>query len=550
MFYFDKRIFNIAASNQRVVAYSVVIALASTAGCAQRPHLQVEKGTDPAYINKNVRFRTTYYFRVVDMCDTGNNDNVIAIDSLYRYRMTGKASPSAVKVKFESGTLTAQQIDPFGAQVAFDKKNNHHYFLSAQEGKSRVRREELIQSIRDLLELHLEITTKNQSDNIGVSGVVSTLEREIALLGSLLREDPLPLSHSKFDPVLRSARYFKAEAQRQYDHRVGKILSALAALSFSSTRLSDWFNMQDALVEQRTQLAELKDQLDNSTPDLTAEKLAMKQSEHDMLEATFDASASDSDQLRAQLSTAFNSSAVRLAELKAKSDKNSWGDGKDLPVNTSAVSVLLRSHTSADVEKLKPAVGLIDDVPRPEPGKDKDLPEWVRSLVKTFPEQKRLEKAIAVVGQIEEIRSPNSVGSQPSYGGPGTASLSCDRTRRGFQILGPEGWRTFNQDERLLLAMTTSAQPLVQSLTSLSQRVVDSRRPDANIAKLAVAKSRQSLTDFSLQLALNRQSSDTSDDAALIEKLKKIIITFWPEQQSDGDTADSVKEGNDDGKTK
>jgi hypothetical protein len=36
--------------------------------------------------------------------------------------------------------------------------------------------------------------------------------------------------------------------------------------------------------------------------------------------------------------------------------------------------------------------------------------------------------------------------------------------RRGFQVMGPEGWRTFDQDERLLMAMSTSAQPMIGTL--------------------------------------------------------------------------------------
>ena len=47
--------------------------------------------------------------------------------------------------------------------------------------------------------------------------------------------------------------------------------------------------------------------------------------------------------------------------------------------------------------------------------------------------------------------------------------------RRGFQILGPEGWRTFDQDERLMLVMSADAQPLIGTLKELSQRLIRSR---------------------------------------------------------------------------
>jgi hypothetical protein len=48
-------------------------------------------------------------------------------------------------------------------------------------------------------------------------------------------------------------------------------------------------------------------------------------------------------------------------------------------------------------------------------------------------------------------------------------------TRRGYQVLGPEGFRTFNQDERLMLAMSISGKPLISALKDLSSRVLNER---------------------------------------------------------------------------
>jgi hypothetical protein len=51
--------------------------------------------------------------------------------------------------------------------------------------------------------------------------------------------------------------------------------------------------------------------------------------------------------------------------------------------------------------------------------------------------------------------------------------------RRGFQILGPEGWRTFDQDERLIMAMSSSAKPLVNTLQELSRNVLNAQQNPA-----------------------------------------------------------------------
>ncbi len=45
--------------------------------------------------------------------------------------------------------------------------------------------------------------------------------------------------------------------------------------------------------------------------------------------------------------------------------------------------------------------------------------------------------------------------------------------RRGFQIMGPEGVRTFDQDERLILAMSSSAKPVISLMQQTANRVLD-----------------------------------------------------------------------------
>jgi hypothetical protein len=103
---------------------------------------QISAGEDPQNQDSNVRFRTTYYFRVFDVCPTkavkeDNNYETrmttllgrksgefkIMRDSLYRYRMTGKASAYFSNMRFESGVVRSDQIDPFSAAVSFDEES-------------------------------------------------------------------------------------------------------------------------------------------------------------------------------------------------------------------------------------------------------------------------------------------------------------------------------------------------------------------------------------------------------------------------------------------
>jgi len=79
--------------------------------------------------------------------------------------------------------------------------------------------------------------------------------------------------------------------------------------------------------------------------------------------------------------------------------------------------------------------------------------------------------------------------------------------RKGFQIIGPEGWRTFNQDERLLMAMHSNAAPLLGSMKELSGRALNGNvSPEALVLplvkeQLAVTKSAYELekTEISIE---------------------------------------------------
>ncbi len=126
----------------RFNAYGLVVVLCAaflfmTAGCGVPKHMRVRSGVDPRYQDDDVRFRTTYYFRTFDP-DTDNNESGVKgthKDSLYRFRMTGKAHSLSNKVHFESGILHKDEIDPFGAAVVYDEKLGRYRFVSQSETK-------------------------------------------------------------------------------------------------------------------------------------------------------------------------------------------------------------------------------------------------------------------------------------------------------------------------------------------------------------------------------------------------------------------------------
>src|SRR5690349_19937094 len=109
--------------------------LALLSACVPQ-HMRIENANNPKYEDEDVRFRATYYFRVFDYCaDSGVAGKAPLIDTLYRFRMTGKARSLTTQVHFESGTLTASQIDPLGANVVYDERNKQYYFKSQAESQ-------------------------------------------------------------------------------------------------------------------------------------------------------------------------------------------------------------------------------------------------------------------------------------------------------------------------------------------------------------------------------------------------------------------------------
>jgi hypothetical protein len=125
--------------------------------------MHVTYGLNPQNVDDDVRFRTTYYFRTFDYCWDANvplaqligtdsekkvrvwnyRDIIPESDTLYRYRMTGKASAAFSKIRFESGTLRKEQIDPFGTDVRYSSEADGFYVRDRGEVKALAEREEL-----------------------------------------------------------------------------------------------------------------------------------------------------------------------------------------------------------------------------------------------------------------------------------------------------------------------------------------------------------------------------------------------------------------------
>lgn len=102
--------------------------------------------------------------------------------------------------------------------------------------------------------------------------------------------------------------------------------------------------------------------------------------------------------------------------------------------------------------------------------------------------------------------------------------------RKGFQVLGPEGWRTFDQDERLLMVMSSSGKPLTGVLKELSNRVLNAKNSE-QAAQLAVLQAQQKVLLAQQQVTAgpknacdsNNQQKDCNEIQRLVEEINQTL---------------------------
>jgi len=181
-------------------------------GCAGASSTLVRTGDEPRYEDDDVAFRTIYYFRVFDVCEGARPGFASAqdrakvggrvdydqlfkapsgpprllTDSLYRFRMTGKASTLGSKIHFESGTLRKEQIDPFGANVVYDKANGRFYFKSQEDTQADARQTEALERVRALRQTRAELAGMDSKD--------PALRDQLAMVDQLIVENLARLS--------------------------------------------------------------------------------------------------------------------------------------------------------------------------------------------------------------------------------------------------------------------------------------------------------------------------------------------------------------------
>ena len=373
------------------------------AGCTPST-MKVREGGDPRYVDDKVLFRTTYYFRAFDYCEEVDGASTlrtkIQSDSLYRFRMTGKGYSLYNQVRFESGTLYAYQIDPFGASVEFDKATGRPHFVSQQKRDEEIQRNKLIADIKAQQQILSDIDSKLDTDHSLQSAVQANMLRSLRLSGA-----------------------GDAGARNSVDRARPLYLATI-----------------DGVEEL------IKDE---------AKKNAFRVKFEPVREAIKSASTS------LVLDVAVDDLSTKLGESCANDVS------VDAVKNTCSRNV--RDH-------LAKAKDVLDGSSPP---------------------------AVAHVAASELV----CAGGLPA--------------RRGYQILGPEGWRTFNQDERLVLAMSNSGKPLLETIRDLSNRVMAQKT--SGLSTQALARESLAVANARTQVESINASVEPKD---MKDKLNAVLEAF------------------------
>ena len=141
----------------------------------------------------------------------------------------------------------------------------------------------------------------------------------------------------------------------------------------------------------------------------------------------------------------------------------------------------------------------------------------------------QLKRVMAKVGEGIE-RQLAGVVAAPGGASPKDSSAMSDskpvdagcpegtELQRGFQIMGPEGVATFNQDQRLGMAMTSIGKPLLGALKELSGRMLSEHGSPGDVVLPLV---REELATLRAERVLDRLEDDP---AVSVEQMIEQII--------------------------
>lgn len=85
-----------------------------------------------------------------------------------------------------------------------------------------------------------------------------------------------------------------------------------------------------------------------------------------------------------------------------------------------------------------------------------------------------VKRAESLISSFQEKTSSFQQNTSTSGNSPSLCDNNSPATQESW-VLGPEGWRRFDPDERLILAMSSSGKPLISAMKELSGRILNEK---------------------------------------------------------------------------
>ncbi|MEX5217259.1 MAG: hypothetical protein NW701_05485 [Nitrospira sp.] len=505
------------------------------------PSHKIDSGVEPRYQDRDVRFRTTYYFRVFDICDVldedgriGNYETVghsftqrrkgtykILNDSLYRFRMTGKASAAFQNIVFESGTLRAEQIDPFGSSIDYDGERRKFQVRSASENKQIQQRSSIYAEVRSLYSLRNEADRNSHEEGKERIGglILEQLEKLAEKSGVAGPVSMAVLAATTRESVLRAIEDVTQELALVAPDEVKQLHNATALLKKPIG--------EDPLFMAADDLKLNVDSLINSFNNvLSVIERAIEEQEKQNREQDAKKRLQGSESTVDPLSEAIRERMDAAVDL-LKEERKKERSGK-------VVEPRDPEQKNRDLDKANKELVAKSDAVKRERDKLNRIPKLRESKGKIEADIYRLMRAKSILDLPPEAMRAKAQ-SDVSMRNPASACGDGKPSRRGFQVLGPEGFRSFDQDERLVMALSIDSKPVISMLQQFSDQRFRGGMAHTGVSAAAVAleqerleSTQQTLNELAKALA-TEENEDKSPNASSI--LTAILGAF---NKSDG----------------
>ncbi|MGE0642654.1 MAG: hypothetical protein AB7P24_03190 [Nitrospira sp.] len=476
-----------------VIPSQSVLALALLAGCSWlgdvSSNMRVDTGLEPQNIDSNVRFRTTYYFRVLTGCsiDTmdikkdGAGDGspfvkrvrgefVPLHDSLYRFRMTGQAAALFNRVHFESGVLRKEQIDPFGSSVRYNEQTHAFAPISADDVRVDNARHAAMQEVEQFRKLYRDLDTDEKLDTNHKTQLLAKLVTMIEdRLDQIKASRPLSTISPAPNPGASATNSTKT-ALTTLEEKLGEIEEELGK---AQTQLG---HTQGTLDEAKKKVADIRANLLSAKTALTSSASSTKTTQAEI------------DALSAELTAA--EQALNAAE-----------------INRNAALKLVTGLTGEST-KIKA-----------------DIEAAHKTL--TTAKQDTTRSLNVLKTKVEDLlRELGTVTTTPPAK-QGAAACGGKPSENRYYLLGPEGAKELDPNDRLLLALSVDSKPLISALQQLSDRRFQSTGTTYQIMETLLHERGQildaqtTLRKAEKEIGQDVGSGDQSKLKILLEELRK-----------------------------